>query len=300
VQPAAERLRGAAAALAAAVAPIVALFELGQVFAAAGPSRDQLAALLRLALALRAPSLPPAALLRVADWQALQQALAQLVATGRRHDEAWRGLSARWQPALLGADLDRLAATVRAAAARGFLLRWWQMRGPRRELAAFAVGGRVGDTASVRADLDLALQVRADRLQLQAGAAIAAPLGPAFRDGAGDWQQIEAWLAQVQELRTTLQQMAPGALQAPAGPVVALANALAAVQQGDATILPRLAELVAGRSSPTPSRSSPTGTTRRPSPRIETFAEAGVLTMNKGLVVRIGKAEFQITIVRSR
>ena len=34
--------------------------------------------------------------------------------------------------------------------------------------------------------------------------------------------------------------------------------------------------------------------------RIRTFAEAGVLTSNKGLVVRVGDAEFQITIVRSR
>ncbi len=31
-----------------------------------------------------------------------------------------------------------------------------------------------------------------------------------------------------------------------------------------------------------------------------TYLAAGVLTVNKGLVVRIGDAEFQITIVRSR
>lgn len=34
--------------------------------------------------------------------------------------------------------------------------------------------------------------------------------------------------------------------------------------------------------------------------RIHTFEESGVLTRNRGLVVRIGDAEFQITIVRSR
>jgi hypothetical protein len=34
--------------------------------------------------------------------------------------------------------------------------------------------------------------------------------------------------------------------------------------------------------------------------RIATFAEAVVLTRNKGLVVRIGDAEFQVTIARSR
>lgn len=31
-----------------------------------------------------------------------------------------------------------------------------------------------------------------------------------------------------------------------------------------------------------------------------TFGEAGLLTSNKGLVVRVGDAEFQVTIVRSR
>lgn len=34
--------------------------------------------------------------------------------------------------------------------------------------------------------------------------------------------------------------------------------------------------------------------------RVTTFEEEGVLTRNKGLVVRIGEAEFQVSIVRSR
>ena len=37
-----------------------------------------------------------------------------------------------------------------------------------------------------------------------------------------------------------------------------------------------------------------------PRTRTRTFGEAGVLTSNKGLVVHIGDAEFQVTIVRSR
>jgi hypothetical protein len=37
-----------------------------------------------------------------------------------------------------------------------------------------------------------------------------------------------------------------------------------------------------------------------PRTRTRTFGEAGVLTNNKGLVVRVGDAEFQVTIVRSR
>jgi hypothetical protein len=34
--------------------------------------------------------------------------------------------------------------------------------------------------------------------------------------------------------------------------------------------------------------------------RISTFSELGLLTTNRGLVVRIGKTEFPVTIVRSR
>jgi hypothetical protein len=33
-------------------------------------------------------------------------------------------------------------------------------------------------------------------------------------------------------------------------------------------------------------------------PSVRTFADAGVLTKNKGLVVRMGEAEIQVTIVR--
>lgn len=33
---------------------------------------------------------------------------------------------------------------------------------------------------------------------------------------------------------------------------------------------------------------------------VRSFAESGVLTRNEGLVVRVGGAEFQVTIVRSR
>lgn len=37
-----------------------------------------------------------------------------------------------------------------------------------------------------------------------------------------------------------------------------------------------------------------------PQTRISTFNDAGLLTGNHGLVVRIGDAEFQLTIVRTR
>jgi hypothetical protein len=35
-------------------------------------------------------------------------------------------------------------------------------------------------------------------------------------------------------------------------------------------------------------------------PQVSTFAESGVLTANRGLVVRFGTAVFQVTVVRSR
>lgn len=37
-----------------------------------------------------------------------------------------------------------------------------------------------------------------------------------------------------------------------------------------------------------------------PQPDIRTFVEAGLLTTNRGVVVRMGGAEFQVTVVRSR
>ena len=37
-----------------------------------------------------------------------------------------------------------------------------------------------------------------------------------------------------------------------------------------------------------------------PGAHLRTFEDAGVLTLNRGLVLRIGDAEFQLTIVRSR
>lgn len=33
---------------------------------------------------------------------------------------------------------------------------------------------------------------------------------------------------------------------------------------------------------------------------VSSFSDSGVMTMNEGLVVRVGDAEFQVTIVRSR
>jgi hypothetical protein len=38
----------------------------------------------------------------------------------------------------------------------------------------------------------------------------------------------------------------------------------------------------------------------RETPRIRTFREAGLLTRNEGIVVRLGDQEFQVTVVRSR
>jgi hypothetical protein len=37
-----------------------------------------------------------------------------------------------------------------------------------------------------------------------------------------------------------------------------------------------------------------------PSTRVDTYAEVGMLTSNKGLVVRVGDSEFQVTIIRRR
>ena len=211
VVPAAERLRGAVAAATAAVASVAETFGLRAAFGVAGPSRAQLELLLELARLLRAASLPPPALLRVAEWSRVDSAFTQVLAAGRKRDASWAQLEPRWRRELLGLDLDRLASTWRAAVDSFFLLRWWRLRGPRRELAPVAAGGRPGSALSVLHDLEQALSVRAEERTLAAHGIVAELLGPAWRAGFPDWAQVEAWLAWVRDVRRVLVQIVPGA-----------------------------------------------------------------------------------------
>jgi len=237
VVPTAERLGRAAAAFGAAATAVMAAFAMDSVIEAPGASRDQLELLLELADLFRAPSLPPSVLLRQTAWRPTDEALTALVVTGRRRDELWAPLHERWQRELLTLDLDRLGAAHRRWAGAFFPLRWWFLRGARRELIS-AANGRLGRATAVRDDLERALLVREEQRGLEAEAEAAALLGAAWNDGLADWDRIDAWLEWVRSARRLAMQMVPGSLQ-PAPEVLAgLARQLDGLAEG-ADVLPQ-------------------------------------------------------------
>ncbi|HEX5053006.1 MAG TPA: DUF3320 domain-containing protein [Planctomycetota bacterium] len=243
VVPPAQRLQRASETLRGAVLPVAEAFALDRVWGENGPGRAQLASLLELARLFRAPSLPPAALVRLADWNTVEPRLRQLLATGRRRDELWAPLAARWRRELLGLDLDRLHATSRTAAASFFVLRWWRLRGPRAELAAVSTAPRLGSAAAIAADLELALRVRTEERALAAAADRAAVFGPAWRDGLADWAELEAWLGWVHDVRQLLLKIVPGSTSPDPAVLAAVASQLDGLHAGSEVLPPRLGEL---------------------------------------------------------
>ncbi len=242
VVPLAQRLAAAADAMGTATAAIAPAFALEQVFGDGGPGEAQIALLLRLCALCTAPSLPPSALL-LADWREVAPRLADAIAGGARREQAWTGLAERWRPELLAADLDRLLAVHREAVPSFFLLRWWRLRAPRRELRAFAVGGRLGTAAGVCADLERAVQVRNEDRALAAQALVAQLLGSHWRGGRPDWAAVAAWVQWVEDVRTVLVQIEPGALQADATCLAAIAAQVDGLASGATSLPPQIAAL---------------------------------------------------------
>jgi hypothetical protein len=239
VVPLAQRLQRATSEMQAQVERFAQAVGLAAVFGEVGPSRDQFGKLFELAALFQAPSLPPAAMLRVADWSAAEASLGQLVAIGTKRDSLWEPLQARWRSDLLGLDLDRLAASYRRSADAFFVVRWWRLRKPRRELLAVAANGQVGTATEVRSDLERALQVRAEDQRLAAGAAGAQVLGAAWRDGHADWAEVQRWLQWVREARRLCLQLVPGSLHADPAVLAAIAAQLDG-QHGGAEVLSKL------------------------------------------------------------
>lgn len=237
VAAAAARLQRATVALVGVVQPVLAAFGLAGSVGAAGPSRDQVRLLLELAQLAKAPSLPPAALLRAADWRALADELAGACTIGVQRDATWAPLAARWRRELLAADLDRLAVVYAQAAAAFFVVRWWRLRGPNAELAPLATGALPGP-AQVRDDLAAALRVRADDQALAARPLAAVALGTAWRAGQADWAQVAVWLQWVRDVHRILVQWQPGALAPEAAPLAAIAQQLDGLA-GGADALPK-------------------------------------------------------------
>lgn len=239
VVPLAQRLQNATSEMQAQVERFAQALGLAAVFGEAGPSRDQFAKLFQLAALFQAPSLPPAAMLRVTDWTANESAIGQLVAIGTKRDSLWEPLQARWRSDLLGLDLDRLAAAYRRSADSFFVVRWWRLRKPRGELLAVAANGQIGKATEVRSDLERALQVRAEDQRLAAGAAAAQVLGAAWRDGHADWAEVQRWVQWVRDARRLCLQLVPGALHADPTVLAAIAAQLDGMH-GGADVLPKL------------------------------------------------------------
>lgn len=243
VEPLARRTGVAADGVRAAIAPVAEAFGLTARFGDAGPSRAQYEALLELAALFRAPSLPPGALLRTADWRAVAGELAQVVATGERREALWSPLAGRWRDELLAMDLDRLAADFHRSADSFVVMRWLRLRGPHRELQAAARGDQLGSARSVRDDLDRALQVRTEDQKLAAAANARQLLGAAWAFGRADWAAVRAWLQWVERARDLLLAMAPGELQPPADALVAIARQLDALADGGKVLPAQLGAL---------------------------------------------------------
>ncbi|MCC7397305.1 MAG: DUF3320 domain-containing protein [Planctomycetes bacterium] len=242
VVPVAARLQAAAAAVAAALPPVTAAFGLDAVFAGGGPSRDQLGAVLDLARLLRSPSSPPRALLEMADWKRREAELIAACDTGRRRDQLWSALAPRWRRDLLALDLDRLVGPFRQHAEHMFLVRWWHLRGPRRQLLPAAIG-KPGAAPALRDDLERALLVRDEERRLAAATAAQQALGAAWRDGFAAWDTVTAWVVWVGDVRRLVLRLVPGALTPDAGVLAALAQRLDDLAAGGTTLPPQLALL---------------------------------------------------------
>jgi very-short-patch-repair endonuclease len=239
VVPSAAALAHAAVAVTEALPPVVQALALESLFGARGPSRDQLTALRDLAVLLGRRPLPPAALLRVADWPALAQELQRAVDAGTARDAEWGPLTARWRRELLDADLDRLAGAYARHAESFVLVRWWRLRGPRAELAPLAAGPP-GRPTAVRDDLVAALRVRAQERTLAACTAAASALGAAWNAGAADWAQVAAFRQWVVDVRAAAQRLRAGATAPDPACLAAIARLLESLAAGDGSLPPKL------------------------------------------------------------
>ncbi len=239
VAPSAAALARAAVACAEALPPVVQELALEPLFGARGPSRDQLAAVRDLAELLGRRPLPPAALLRVADWPALAKELQRAVEAGTARDAEWGPLASRWRRELLGADLDRLGGAYARSADSFVLVRWWRLRGPRAELAPFALGP-LGRATALRDDLVAAVRVRGQERTLAACTAAASALGAAWNGGAADWAQLAAFRQWIVDVRAAVQRLRAGAEAPDPACLAAIARLLESLAAGDASLPPKL------------------------------------------------------------
>ena len=243
-RPMAERLRAAVVATQDALRPVVEALSLQSAFGEVGPSHEQLTLLVELLRALQAPSLPPAAWLRLPAWREFDDDLERAIAIGRRRDDLWMQLEPRWRRDLLALDLGTLAASYRLHAESFFVFRWWRLRAIKPVLAGVAAGP-LGKPVAIRDDLERALRVRDEERELRGCTAAATGLGGLWRDGQADWNEIDGWLRQARELRQLALRLVPGSLQPDPGLLATLADHLDAQRDGAGALGPLCGELYA-------------------------------------------------------
>lgn len=147
---------------------------------------------------LSAPAMP-GAMVRAADWGAMEAAVQEWVAHGRARDALRAELSPRYTERALALDLGGLRESLRAADAAWFLPRWLGRRKVAKALSTAVQPGQAPDAGAFDAELDALEKWSAEeRVLREAGDRAREALGRLWNDGDADWNAVaaaSAWAA---------------------------------------------------------------------------------------------------------
>ena len=145
------------------------------------------------------------------DWDELQQDVSGWAAHGRRFNELWAELGPRWERELI--ELEELPdLRARFAKWAGGAFGWMFLIGARRSLGRVAAGGRLQPSPQISTDLDLAMQARAERHELElAEAAGQELLGRLWQGVDTDWDAVRAAMSWAGRIRKALVRRVVGA-----------------------------------------------------------------------------------------
>jgi very-short-patch-repair endonuclease len=146
---------------------------------------------------------PTEAILREPGWAALRESLHTEIARGRTRDAQLKQLRLHYRDSLLSADIVSLLARAKAAAASGFLFRWFKMRSVRAALLGHAITqGR--SAAQVVSDLELAGAGIVANAQLNAPQSVGRRLIGSRWAVEGQWDTIATVVDWVDRARSLL------------------------------------------------------------------------------------------------
>jgi len=143
------------------------------------------------------------AILREPGWAALREALEGEVRVGRGRDAQLKELRLHYRDTVLSSDVPSLQARAKAAAASGFIFRWFKMRGVRGALLGHTITqGR--SAADVVRDLEVASGVLAANAQLNAATSAGRRLLGARWGSEGQWDAVAKAIDWVDRARALL------------------------------------------------------------------------------------------------